>query len=328
MPNQPTTTTTAESHSRSTTHARSLSIAIVIVSFNRRDALRQTLRACAALDDVARTIVVDNASSDDSAAMVRDEFPNVRLLALSANGGIAGFNQGVREVGDADLVLILDDDARPDPTSLARAREAMSADDRVLGVALLPIHPATQRPEWRVRESHARFPMMGCANLVRREAWLAAGGYCEPYFLYRNDTDFALCLLALSPRGASRAREGRARTDNVETHGSRVLFNPAWFAHHDSLAAAHKSERWLRTATRNWIWMGKRHGRGLSRIAGVALGVAWAARLAGASARRLACVASGAIEGVFTAAPPCAPRVKPDGRAYRALLRLLVQRRA
>jgi glycosyltransferase involved in cell wall biosynthesis len=300
-------------------------MAIVIVSFNRRDALRQTLRHCAALDDVARTIVVDNASADDSAAMVRDEFPSARLLALSANGGIAAFNQGVREAQDADLVLILDDDARPDPPSLARARDALSADDRVLGVALLPIHPATQRPEWRVREKHARFPMMGCANLVRRDAWLAVGGYCEPYFLYRNDTDLALCLLALSPEGASVDHD---RADCADAHGSRVLFDPAWFAHHDSPAATHKSERWLRTATRNWIWMAKRHGRGLTRIAGIGLGVAWAARLGGMSTRRLACVASGAIDGVFTAAPPCAPRVRPDGRPYRALIRLLLQRRS
>jgi len=70
------------------------SLAIVIVSYNTRDLLRDCLRSIT--EDHTRcavtTWVVDNASSDNSAAMVRAEFPRVRLIASPYNGGFAYAN--------------------------------------------------------------------------------------------------------------------------------------------------------------------------------------------------------------------------------------------
>ena len=77
------------------------SLAIVIVSYNTRDLLRECLRsidprtsACA-LD----IWVVDNASRDGSAEMVRAEFPHVHVIANTHNGGYAHANNlALREV--------------------------------------------------------------------------------------------------------------------------------------------------------------------------------------------------------------------------------------
>lgn len=298
---------------------RHANLAIVIVSFNRRDALLETLSRVA---DLAPTVVVvDNASTDDSVARLRADFPNVHVIANQTNSGVAAFNQGATAVDQLaharaiantpdDLVLILDDDARPDPASLGAAINALSRDPNLAGVALLPIHPATNRPEWRATEPTNRFPMMGCANLVRRDCWRRAGGYCEAFFLYRNDTDLALSLLSLASQSAPMG----------------LAFNPAWFAHHDSPAATRKSDRWLHLATRNWIWMARRHGRGLWRLLGITLGTLWACKLAGLSLSRLSRVLRGFRDGVFHAAPPLAPSIKPDGRAYRDLIRMQVKR--
>jgi N-acetylglucosaminyl-diphospho-decaprenol L-rhamnosyltransferase len=81
-----------------------LDLAIVIVNYNTRDLLRNCLNS---LRQVARegvtgfaTVVVDNASGDGSADMVRDEFPEVKLIASPVNGGYACANNlGLREFG-------------------------------------------------------------------------------------------------------------------------------------------------------------------------------------------------------------------------------------
>lgn len=305
-----------------TLHAK---LAIVIVSFNRRDALMETLSRVANL--AATVVVVDNASTDDSVTLVRERFAHVHVRANRANAGVAAFNQGVAAVEQlahargiaptaSDLVLILDDDACPDPASLDAAIDALARDPNLAGVALLPIHPATNRPEWRATVPTDRFPMMGCANLIRRDCWRRAGGYCESFFLYRNDTDLALSLLSLR----------RENTQGSASAPMGLAFNPAWFAHHDSPAATRKSERWLHLATRNWIWMARRHGRGAWRIIGIALGTLWACKLAGLSISRLTRVFRGVREGIFQAAPALAPTIRPDGGPYRDLIRMQMRR--
>lgn len=304
---------------------RHAQLSIVVVSFNRRDALLETL---ARVTDLAATIVVvDNASTDDSAATVRERFPGVHVIANQTNVGVAAFNQGVAAVDQLahargiplspqDLVLILDDDARPDPKSLDAAIDALARDTTLAGVALLPIHPATNRPEWRATVPTDHFPMMGCANLVRRDCWRRAGGYCEAFFLYRNDTDLALSLLSLLCEGAQ----------GSPSASMGLAFNPAWFAHHDSPAATRKSERWLHLATRNWIWMARRHGRGIWRILGIKLGALWACKLAGLSISRFSCVCRGVRDGLLHSPPPLATNIKPDGRPYRDLIRMQIRR--
>jgi GT2 family glycosyltransferase len=77
---------------------RILRLAVVVVSYNTRDLLRNCLESVFAA--AARTqdrlqvevIVVDNASSDGSAAMVAAEFPQVRLFAQAENRGFTGGN--------------------------------------------------------------------------------------------------------------------------------------------------------------------------------------------------------------------------------------------
>jgi N-acetylglucosaminyl-diphospho-decaprenol L-rhamnosyltransferase len=77
-------------------------LAIVILNYNTRVLLRDCLRslqACAQALSV-EVVIVDNASSDGSAALVRDEFPAVQLIVNQANVGYsAGNNVGLRSLG-------------------------------------------------------------------------------------------------------------------------------------------------------------------------------------------------------------------------------------
>lgn len=80
-------------------------LAVVIVSYNTREFLGPCLEAVpAALGGLeAETWVVDNASPDGSAALVRERFPWVRLIASPRNGGYAyGNNLGLRAAGFGD----------------------------------------------------------------------------------------------------------------------------------------------------------------------------------------------------------------------------------
>ncbi len=97
-------------------------LAVIIVSYNTRDYLAQTLRSLYASlvgwDTPYRVVVVDNQSHDDSAAMVARDFPQAELLLPETNLGFAGgnnyamrhlgFEQG--QIGAADIVWLLNSD--------------------------------------------------------------------------------------------------------------------------------------------------------------------------------------------------------------------------
>jgi GT2 family glycosyltransferase len=277
-------------------------LSVVILSYNRREALRRTLNELKAqgLHESAQVVVVDNGSADGSAEMVCSEFAGVELVALSENVGVAGFNRGA-ERARGDMLLILDDDAWPEADALIGALEMLRTRPTTGAVALLPRHPVTGLEEWRHEGvPQARWPVMGCGNLIRTDVWRAVGGYEEGFFLYRNDTDLALKLLAA---------------------GFDVWFDPAWIVWHDSPAAKIKSDRWFTLATRNWVWLARRHGRRFSKRVGALAGIAWAVRLAGWSPRRQWCVARGAWAGAWRRPPRVPEACHVDGKAFRDLVK-------
>jgi GT2 family glycosyltransferase len=277
---------------------------VIVLSYNRWEKLAATLAALEREPGMAgaEVIVADNGSTDGTPEKLRERFPRVRVLAMAENRGVAAFNEGVRASG-GEVVLILDDDAVPDAGAAEAALRVLAERADIGAVTLLPRHPATRASEWGFGEGLAgpdeRWPVMGCANFVRREAWDAVGGYEESFFLYRNDTDLALKLL-----GA----------------GWGVWFNPTLVAWHDSPASAAKSLRWFETATRNWVWVCRRHGRGASRTLGVLMGWLWAHRLAGGSAKAHGRVLKGMWQGLAKRPAPGPPS------ATHELARLLAAR--
>lgn len=108
-----------------------LDMGIVIVNWNTRDLLRRCLQTVLASEGDFRfqVVVVDNASPDGSADMVRTEFPSVTLIASPTNGGFSyGNNLGLRALGYGDpgqtspdaprYALLLNPDTEVPPTAL------------------------------------------------------------------------------------------------------------------------------------------------------------------------------------------------------------------
>lgn len=162
-------------------------VAVVVITRNRCAELLGTLERLAALSDAAEVVVVDNASDDGTAAAVRAAFPDVRLVALDANAGAVGRTVGVRAT-TCPLVAFADDDSWWQPGALLRARRVF-ADHPGLGLlhARIVVEPAgTVDPACRKmasgpREAAAPGPAvlghLACGVVVRRSAYLGAGGY-------------------------------------------------------------------------------------------------------------------------------------------------------
>ena len=107
-------------------------IVAVVVTHNRQAQLAQTVARLLA-EPVDHVVVVDNASSDGTAEWLAS-INDLRLLALRLNdnrGGAGGFAEGMRLAVaqfDPDWVVVMDDDARPEPGAVARFRAMDKAD--------------------------------------------------------------------------------------------------------------------------------------------------------------------------------------------------------
>jgi len=110
--------------------SRSPRVVAVVVTYNRQALLLESLAAVHAQSRAPdAVIVVDNASTDDTAAVVRDRYPSVTLAELAHNtGGAGGFASGLALAlaGAADLVWLMDDDTVPQRHALRALLEARS----------------------------------------------------------------------------------------------------------------------------------------------------------------------------------------------------------
>lgn len=128
-------------------------VTIVIVSWNVRSALAACLRSVLASQGVRINIVViDNASADQSAAMVAADFPTVKVLHNTVNRGFAAaVNQGL--AGATGWVLLLNPDAQVKPDTIQTLLSAAAAFPQV-GI----LGPKLRYPDGRIQASVKRFP--------------------------------------------------------------------------------------------------------------------------------------------------------------------------
>lgn len=199
-------------------------LSIIIVNWNTRDLLRACLRSLPLTDPASEIIVVDSASADGSADMVRAEFPAVTLIASPDNLGYSrGNNVGLAR-SQGDFVFILNPDTQVAPHALPHLLAALHADPQV-GV----VGPLLRYPDGSVQASRRRFPtlltlflestwaqglaprtvldhfyardlpadqpaevdwLVGAALLVRRTAYAAVGGLDETFFMYSEELDW------------------------------------------------------------------------------------------------------------------------------------------
>jgi GT2 family glycosyltransferase len=130
-------------------------IVAVVVTWNRRDLLRESLDAVAAQTLApAATVVVDNASTDGTAELLAGEYSDLEVLRLETNtGGAGGFAAGIERALtlEPDLVWLLDDDTVPTATAAEALADAWDGHRRMTGR-----HPAVvaSRVVWTDGRDH------------------------------------------------------------------------------------------------------------------------------------------------------------------------------
>lgn len=207
--------------------ASDVDITAVVVSWNTRDLLGRCLasidREAAASGLSVETVVVDNASTDGSPAMVRERFPTARLIALDQNRGFAGANNLVLKALSTGAALLLNPDAELLPGALAALWHALHAAPHVglvgalllnpdgswqssgyrfpdlaqVAIDLFPLHPrlVASGANGRVGLSDGLSPVeidhpLGACMLVRAEVVARVGLLDEGYFMYGEEVDW------------------------------------------------------------------------------------------------------------------------------------------
>jgi GT2 family glycosyltransferase len=169
-------------------------VTLVFLVYNRREELRTSLREMLTESDYdpARVdaIVVDNASTDGSADMVRGEFPHVQLIQRERNVGISGWNDGFA-VARGDYVLALDDDCYLPRDGLRHAVAAAQRHEAdLVSFSVIsseqPSHSFSD--EWR----GGLLAFWGCAVLMRRRVLDDLGGFDPEIFCWAHELEFML----------------------------------------------------------------------------------------------------------------------------------------
>ncbi|MBX9394522.1 glycosyltransferase [Streptomyces sp. TRM72054] len=187
---------------------RSSRVTVAVITRNRCRSVLRTLDRLAALPERPEVVVVDNGSADGTVDAVRQHPVGARVLAAGHNTGALGRNVAVRHA-TTPYVAFSDDDSWWAPGALDAAADLLDAHPRLglLAARTLVGPDATEDPLNSVLADSPLPPaadlpgrpvlgFLACAAVVRRRAFLEAGGYHPVLFFGGEETLLAYDLAA------------------------------------------------------------------------------------------------------------------------------------
>ena len=191
------------------------SVSVVIVNYNGARWLPRCLDSlCAQTYADLEIVLVDNASSDGSVAMVEDGYPAVRVVRSPTNIGFAAGNALGVEAARAALIMLINSDTWVTPTlveDLVTEKAARGLDvigpreaDYETGVARPPYrstidrlgHPV-YRPSTEADADAESFYLTGVCLLFTRSLFVETRGLDPGFFMYNEEVDWFWRLILL-----------------------------------------------------------------------------------------------------------------------------------
>jgi GT2 family glycosyltransferase len=201
-------------------------------------------------------VVVDNGSTDGSAAAIKAQFPDITIIENGRNFGYSeGFNTGLKHAcaHGADYFLILNNDTIIDPDALAELVKVAQEDERigfvtgkvywytrrdVLQTAGRKNHPLTLvgRHVGSGEVDHGQYDRVQDYDftddvflLVRRQAYETVGGYDPIFFLYGEEADWCARVRRAGFRivytpGAKIWHKGLVGNENLPISSKRIFY--------------------------------------------------------------------------------------------------------
>jgi GT2 family glycosyltransferase len=178
-----------------TARRRGARLSVVVLTHNRVEEVLRTLGRLTELEERPDIIVVDNGSTDGTAGAIGDRYPDVHLLRLPVNIGAAARNMGIR-FAETSYVALCDDDCWWGEGALRLAAQVMDDHPAVAVVTgkVLVEPDGKEDPTCRAMaasplERPDGYPgptilgFLAGASMIRREAFLAVGGFESRFFL-------------------------------------------------------------------------------------------------------------------------------------------------
>lgn len=235
-------------------------ISVIVLNYNSMAHLPANLASLAELDypaDRLEILLVDNDSSDESLAWAAAHYPQVKQLQNGANLGFAGGNNAGAAAATGEWLAILNPDTRVRPDWLRELVKPVAQDTAVICVASKMLNwegtavdfadAALNFMGWGNQpglgsQDSGQFDISkpflfacGGAMLIRRDTFLAAGGFDPDYFAYFEDVDLGWRLWLL---------------------GHKIVYAPqavVYHRHHGSWDSVSGVKRWL-LAERNTLF--------------------------------------------------------------------------
>jgi rhamnopyranosyl-N-acetylglucosaminyl-diphospho-decaprenol beta-1,3/1,4-galactofuranosyltransferase len=247
-------------------------VCAVLVTHNRARLLREALAAVAAQSRGPDTlVVVDNASTDETADILRNEIPGAVVLRFAKNqGSSGGYHAGIRHARrlGCDWVWTLDDDTIAEPDALRNllaAADSFPADNTPSIVASKVVwtdgslHPMNvQKPKLYDPEAQLLAAAHGTMSirfssfvsmLIRADAIGRHGLPVSGYFMWNDDVEFSARILrdelgVVAPRSVVCHKTAAPHEPGTSTDGKYFyeIRNKLWLMRHSK--AFNRAEKW------------------------------------------------------------------------------------
>ena len=196
-----------------------MKVAVVILNWNGKKLLAQFLPSVVKHSEETTIYVADNASTDDSVLFVESEFPSVKIIQNSTNGGYAkGYNDALKNLSE-DIFVLLNSDVEvtknwlnPIVSAFKKESNLVAAQPKILDYKNKEcfeyagaaggfidklgypycrgrIFDTIEKDNHQYNDKVEVFWATGACLFIKKDAFNSAGGFDEDFFTHQEEID-------------------------------------------------------------------------------------------------------------------------------------------